>query len=179
MRLLKIATMTAMLLAAVVMNIAAAETETFQIEPSGAQIQMFPGHSSTTGFLVRAGTSGKFPEKGLLTLADWEFDIIGNVVYKEAGTTRRSAASWLTIQPISLPLAPGDVKLVRLTVRIPADAAPGVYTSAVLVTRKAPEFSPSIPDLPGSPRAYCAFTLLITVRAPAPNRGAELTMIPR
>ena len=60
------------------------------------------------------------------------------------------------------------------------DVPPGVYTSAILVTETPPELSPVIPELPGTPpRAYCAFTILITVRPPLPNRGVDLTMLPR
>jgi hypothetical protein len=163
MRKLSVALM--MLLAVGLADRAFAQIGNFQMEPSGAQIELRPGHSSTTGFLVKAGSSGVFQDKLLLTLADWDFNRMGGVIYKEPGTTKRSASTWLTFQPISLPMAPGDVKLVRIAIRVPEDAAPGVYTSAVLVTEKTPELSPSIPELPGAPpKLYCAFTILITVR---------------
>ena len=173
-----IALMMGLLLIAGSATTTAAETESFLIEPSGAQLELLPGHASTTGFLVKAATDAS-KEKVLLTLADWEFNPMGAVVYKEPGTTRRSAASWLSIEPVSLPLGPGDVKLVRVAIRVPNDAAPGVYTSSILVTKTPPELSPAIPDLPGTPRSYCAFTVLITVRSPLPNHGVDLTMIPR
>jgi hypothetical protein len=165
MRKLTIAMTMGVLFAAVLNEMALGHTGSFQLEPSGVQIALFPGHSSTTGFLIKVGSTGTLREKLLLTLADWDFNRTGSVVYKEPGTTKRSASSWVTLHPVSLPVAPGDAKLVRIVVRIPDDAAPGVYTSAVLVTEKAPELTPGIPELPGAPpKVYCAFTILITVR---------------
>lgn len=179
MRKLNIVLMTGLLFAGAFAAVVFAQTGDFQLEPSGVQMDLYPGHSSTTGFLIKAGSVGVLQNRLLLNLADWEFDKAGAVVYKEPGTTKRSAASWLSIQPIALPIAQGDVKLVRIAVRVPEDAAPGVYTSAVLVTGKAPELS-GIPEVPGAPlKVYAAFTVLITVRPPLPIRGADLTMIPR
>ena len=179
MRKLNIVLLTGVLFAGGLAVSVFAQTEDFQLEPSGVQMELYPGHSSTTGFLIKAGSAGVLQNRLLLSLADWEFDKVGAVVYKEPGATKRSAASWLSIQPIVLPLAPGDVKLVRIAVRVPEDAAPGVYTSAVLVTGKAPELLGST-EVPGAPsKVYAAFTVLVTVRPPLPIRGADLTMIPR
>jgi hypothetical protein len=78
-----------------------------------------------------------------------------------------------------MPIAPGDVKLVRIAVRVPDDARPGVYTSAVLVADKTPELTGDSPVSGAPQQAYCAFTILITVKPQAPSRGVDLTMISR
>ncbi len=164
MRKLNVALLVGVLIAGGLADRASCQTGNFQLEPTGVQLKLVPGHSSTTGFLIKAGSSGVLRDRLLLTLADWEFSKLGSVEYKEPSTTKRSAAAWLSIQPTTLPMVPGEGKLVRITVRIPDDVAPGVYASAVLVTEIPPELSPGIPDWPGTPpRVYCAFTILITV----------------
>jgi hypothetical protein len=140
------------------------QTKDFQIEPSGVQLNLSPGHSSTTAFLIKTGSIGVLHERLLVNIVDWEFNKTGFVFYKEPGTSKRSASSWISIQPISVPIGPESSKVVRIIVSVPRDAVPGIYTSAVLVTETVPELPEKAEAAEASAKADCAFTILITVK---------------
>ena len=55
------------------------QTKDFRLEPSGVQLELSAGHSSTTAFLIKAGSIGVLHDRLFLSIADWEFNKMGVV----------------------------------------------------------------------------------------------------
>lgn len=65
---------------------------------------------------------------------DWDFDLNGNVrFYSDPSQVKKSATSWLQIEPREFLLPAGTKKLVKVSGRVPATIVPGDYWSMFFV----------------------------------------------
>jgi hypothetical protein len=148
-----------------------AKTHDVLLEPAGVELSVYPGNATTTGFLVKTDGLSAVRNGLVLSLADWEVSRDGIVIYKEPGTVNRSASGWISIHPITLPMA-AETRLVRLTVQIPAHVVPGLYISAVIVE---PVIATQSDVAPSASKLFHVFTIYVTVPPPHTNRPLEVT----
>jgi hypothetical protein len=124
-----------------------AQMPSIGINPMRMEIEVKAGAEKTVAFDVTAGASNS-PERGrlLLSLTDWNIQEDGTVSFLPLGSSDRSASPWVLFSPSALTMEPGRSQLVRLTVTVPADAAPGAYRTAVFLQERPPAASPAATD---------------------------------
>jgi hypothetical protein len=152
-----------------------AQVDSFALEPSWVEVVIYAGEATTTGFLIKAPASLLNRGRLQLSLADWRINKAGVVVYKEPGSSKRSAAPWISVYPTDVMIAAGKIDLVRLIVHVPEDAEPGFYRSAVLVGEN-PTMAPTKFEGESIAKFFQPFTIYLTVRPPTANHRAELSL---
>lgn len=73
-----------------------------------------------------------------VSLNDWEYDAVGNNVVMDAGESKTSSASWISILPQSFfSLPPGDSYELEIQLNVPesADQTEPVHTSMLYITQ--------------------------------------------
>jgi hypothetical protein len=168
MRTLKIGLIVALFIGGLAGTAAGQLAGDYRVEPSSVDIELVAGGATTTAFVIHAEPKWMLREKLLLSLADWDVDKNGILIYTEPGTAAHSASPFLTVHPAAVTLSSGDSKLIRLTVRVPEATEPGVYTSAVLVEDKVPGPPLTLDGPATTSKILYAFTVTVTVRPARP-----------
>lgn len=140
------------------------QSPAFSINPMRMEMEVSPGTEKTVAFEVKAAAS-PLPERGrvVLSLTDWSIREDGTASYLEAGSSERSASSWITFSPAALTTEPGRTQLVRITANVPEKTAPGVYRTALFVQDR-PDAAPPTPgERAIHIRVRFAFTLYVIV----------------
>jgi P pilus assembly chaperone PapD len=120
-----------------------AQTAGLGLDPGRMEITMKPGQEKTIGFTIDSPFSD-LPVRGrlLLSLTDWNVNEDTSVVYADAGSMQNSASSWVVFSPAAVTISSGQKQLVRVTVRVPAQTAPGAYRTAIFVQERPPASQP-------------------------------------
>ena len=116
----------------------AAPGSSFTVAPAPGQpsatrgyfvLSLKPGQSSTQHLLVRNDTAKAI----VLELApiDAGTTPVGGVSYVLAGQPLTKTGAWLALSASRVPLAPGAVRQVDVTVTVPGDAQPGDYVAGI------------------------------------------------
>jgi hypothetical protein len=83
---------------------------------------------------VEAAAALEVPRLELAPSAvDWRVESDGVVHYLEAGTCINSASAWVYTTPSAISLVPGGAARIRVTVKVPRNAEPGVYRTGVRI----------------------------------------------
>jgi hypothetical protein len=137
-----------------------AQTSGVGLNPARLEVEVNPGGEKTVGFRIEAPASS-IPVQGrlMLTLTDWNIDEQANVTYAEPGTLPNSASPWIIFSPAAITTTSGETHLVRLTIRVPESARPGVYRSGVFVQER----PPATPPNPGERLLYFRFRYVFTL----------------
>src|SRR5437870_6714977 len=116
---------------------AAAQTAGLGLDPGRMEITIKPGQEKTIGFTIDSPFS-EVPVRGrlLLSLSDWNVNEDTSIAYAEAGSSKNSAAPWVVFSPAGLTISSGQKQLVRVTVRVPPQTAPGEYRTAIFVQER-------------------------------------------
>lgn len=152
----------------------AARTAGLGLNPARIEVEILPGGEKTVGFRIESPPSDA-PVQGrlMLSLTDWNIDEQANVSYLDPGSLPDSACPWIVFSPAAVNISSGESQLVRITVRVPESARPGVYRSGILVQER----PPATPPKPGEHVLYFrfryAFTLYVIV-PPVAGRGELL-----
>jgi hypothetical protein len=110
------------------------------LAPSRLELKLKPGGSQTVVVsVVSSGRVEMAPVRLLASLGDWQMDSKGEVTFLKPGSTPGSAADWIIYSPVELTLKGGETHPIRITVDVPADAAPGDHTAAVFVEERPAE----------------------------------------
>ena len=122
---------------------AAAQTAGLGLDPGRMEITIKPGQEKTIGFTIDSPFS-EVPVRGrlLLSLSDWNVNDDTSIAYADAGSTKNSAAPWVVFSPAGLTISSGQKQLVRVTVRVPPQTAPGEYRTAIFVQERPPASPP-------------------------------------
>jgi hypothetical protein len=108
-----------------------------QADPSAVQVQVSTGGSHTGSIRLKNMTDKALDVSG--KVMDWKYEKPNGVKeFLPAGTTKHSAASWMTLTPDRLTLEPGKTTEVRYTLSVPANAEGGRY-AAVLFSAFVPQ----------------------------------------
>ena len=144
----------------------------FSINPMRTEVEAAPGSEKTVSFEIQGAASLK-PERGrlMLTPADWKILEDGSLSFTKAGSEEASASSWIIFSPAALTLEAERTQLVRITIRVPASARPGVYRSALFIEERPPATLPTGERIIYARGRY-AFVLYVIVPPVSPK--AEL-----
>jgi len=115
----------------------------FSINPMRTEVEVAPGAEKTISFEIE-GAPSLTPERGrlILTATDWKILEDGALSFTKAGSEEASASSWIIFSPTAFTLEAERTQLVRITIRVPASAKPGVYRSALFIEERAPATVP-------------------------------------
>jgi len=125
----------------------AAPGSSFTVAPAPGQstatrgyfiLSLTPGQSSTQHLLVRNDAAKAIVVE--LAPIDAGTTPVGGVSYELAGQPLTQTGAWLSLSASRVPLVPGAVRQVDLTVTVPGDAQPGDYVagiSAMIPVKKA------------------------------------------
>src|SRR5207249_2967642 len=122
---------------------AAAQTAGLGLDPGRMEVTLKPGQEKTVAFTIDSPFS-EVPVRGrlLLSLSDWNVNDDTSIAYADAGSTKNSAAPWVVFSPAGLTISSGQKQLVRVTVRVPPQTAPGEYRTAIFVQERPPASAP-------------------------------------
>jgi hypothetical protein len=149
------------------------QTNGMGLNPSRTELEILPGQEKTTAFEIQSPPSD-ITVRGqlLLSLTDWDVNTNGTLSYTDPSTLPQSASSWVVFSPASVTIASGQTHLVRVTVRVPADTAPGVYRTAIFVQERPPAAPPKTGEHVVYLRLRYVFTLYVVV--PPVQKHAEI-----
>jgi P pilus assembly chaperone PapD len=137
-----------------------AQTAGLGLRPMRLEMEVDPGKSKTSSFVIEAPPSNsEVRGRLLLSLSDWGLNEETEVTYYDPGTRPQSASGWIIFSPSDLTISSGQERLVRVTANVPANAKPGVYTSAIFVQERPPARQPK----PGEQLVYFRFRYVVTL----------------
>jgi hypothetical protein len=106
----------------------------FALYPPTTELTLFPGEHGIVTFYVESAAWMTPPRVDLVaSLVDWRIEKNGTVRYVNPGTWEDSAAEWTSYNPGAMTLVAGGMERMRVTVRVPMRAEPGVYRAGVLI----------------------------------------------
>ncbi len=108
---------------------APAATVSLGIDPMRFEDELKPG--DTVSHSITASNPGTAPLQVSAATADYRIGANGVPAFTPPGNPF-AAGSWLQVEPAVFQLAPGEKKLITITVRVPRDSAPGGHYGAVL-----------------------------------------------
>lgn len=108
------------------------------VSPARFELEMKPGTETTVVVSLdyRGADNIKEPARIVASLNDWTITKDGRVEYFRANTRPDSASSWLIYSPGEASIVPGTIHQIRVTISVPADAAPGDHLTALIVEQR-------------------------------------------
>ncbi len=155
---------------------AASGQANFGLSPVRIEVDARPGRPLTDA--IEVTNEARETARLRVYAEDWRLERDGAVAFSRAGTGRRSASTWVRINPTEFDLPAGSTSDVRFTVTVPAGAPAGSYRSAIVV-EQVPRRGPG--DVPGSSvsvRPRVATILYVRVGDPIPD-GAITALVYR
>ena len=109
------------------------------LAPARFELEMQPGTETTVvvNLEYRSTNGTDQPARIVASLNDWSITRDGRVEYFRANTLANSASSWLIYSPAEAAVAPGTTHQIRVTISVPADAAPGDHLTALIIEQRA------------------------------------------
>ena len=146
-------------------GVAHAQTAGMGLNPGRAEVEILPGSEKTVGFQIESPTSDE-PVRGrlLLSLTDWSLDQNATAVYADPAALPNSASPWTVFSPTAVSISSGQTHLVRVTVKVPVDAKPGVYRTGIFVQER----PPATPPIAGTHMLYFRFRYMFTLYVVVP-----------
>lgn len=111
----------------------------FSVSPIRMELSGEPGGTHTDAVEVRNEGNEKVRIK--VSMQDWYLSEEGTPVFQKGGTQARSCVGWMKINPVDFLLQPGEKKVVRYSVAIPAGIKDGGYWGA-FVFETVPQIEP-------------------------------------
>ncbi len=149
---------------AAMLGTAAGQTPSLSIAPSRLEAEIQPGTEKTVSFEIGIPPAAeRAAGRVVLSLTDWNLKEDGSMGYGEPGTLERSASPWITFSPAAYTASSGQRQLVRLTIKAPAGAEPGVYRAAIFIQGRPPATAPKNDTGVIFVRLRYAVPLLVTV----------------
>ncbi|HLM60824.1 MAG TPA: hypothetical protein VK308_08475 [Pyrinomonadaceae bacterium] len=108
------------------------------LSPARVELEMSPGTETTLVLNLDYQTSDpkKAPSRIVAGLNDWDISPDGQINFYKSGTLPFSAGGWLTFTPAETVVAPNRLHSIRVTVAVPASAAPGDYLTALVIEQR-------------------------------------------
>lgn len=115
-----------------------AQGESIALAPARVELEMQPGTEMTVvvNLDYRASNADAKPARIVASLNDWNILGNGQVEFYKAGAQPNSACSWIVYSPAEKIVAPGTTHSIRVTISVPADAAPGDHLAALIVEER-------------------------------------------
>ena len=108
------------------------------LSPARFELEMKPGTETTVVVNLDYRSSGGStqPARIVATLNDWNITKDGRVEFFPANSQANSASSWLLYSPGEASVMPGTIHQIRVTIVVPANAAPGDHLAALVVEQR-------------------------------------------
>lgn len=108
------------------------------LAPARFELEMKPGTETTVvvNLDYRSGGDATKPARIVASLNDWDMTRDGRVEFFPANTRPNSANSWLIYSPGEASVMPGTIHQIRVTVSVPANAAPGDHLAALIIEQR-------------------------------------------
>ncbi len=108
------------------------------LAPARFELEMKPGTETTVvvNLDYKSGGDPTKPARIVASLNDWDLTRDGRVVYYPANTRPNSANSWLIYSPGEASVMPGTIHQIRVTISVPANAAPGDHLAALIIEQR-------------------------------------------
>lgn len=108
------------------------------ISPARFELEMKPGTETTVvvNLDYRAPGNAKEPVRIVASLNDWTITKDGRVECFRANSRPDSASPWLIYSPGEAAVMPGSIHQIRVTISVPADAAPGDHLAALIIEQR-------------------------------------------
>ncbi|MDR2275223.1 MAG: hypothetical protein LBF27_30205 [Sphingobacterium sp.] len=100
------------------------------VSPSRIFFKGGAGQTVSQTITLNNATSTEF--NFIASLKDWDRDSLGNKRYYPAGQRKQSNAAWLSLSENSAHIAPGETKLLNLTLTIPPASEAAQLTNSML-----------------------------------------------
>ena len=153
-----------------------AQSMPFDLRPTRLETEVNPGTEKTVSFRVQtAASSAPSRETLVLQSTDWTVLEDGSLNYAEPGTLKDSASPWIQFSPTAFALMPAMNQLVRITISVPANAAPGAYRTGIFVQERPPATPANVKVPTVFVRVRYAYILYVIV--PPAKAQAELTAV--
>jgi hypothetical protein len=159
---------------ALVAGFAASAAAQASLEVSPLRVELQAGPGATTTQAVTLASAGTEAVRVRARLSDWDLSRDGSPQFErvpEKGPF--SATAWVRIAPPELVIDPGKNGIVRFSLSVPPDVAPGGYRTAILF-----EFLPASGDPIAKPKEVqfrSRVATLIYVNVGEPRIAVELT----
>jgi hypothetical protein len=112
-------------------------TSGLALEPGRMELEVKAGAQKTAAFVIESPPSSEVVSgRLLLNATDWALNEDGAISYLDVGSSAGSATGWITFSPTALTISSGQRSLVRVTVTVPKDVAPGTYRSGIFVQER-------------------------------------------
>ena len=98
-------------------TIPSARAQRFEVAPTRLNFNLEPGQNGQMMLNVKNHTDKK--KTYLLSLSDWEVTESGAVNYLNPGTSNKSCADWITLNPPFFELQPNESKKIAVILRVP------------------------------------------------------------
>jgi P pilus assembly chaperone PapD len=146
-----------------------AQMPQFSISPMRTEVEVAPGVEKTVSFEIQ-GAPALTPERGrlILSVTDWKILDDGSLSFTKAASEEASASSWIIFSPAAFTLEAERTQLVRITIRVPTSAKPGVYRSALFIEERPPATVPAGERIVYARGRY-AFVLYVIVPPVSPK----------
>lgn len=131
------------------------------------EVTLSPGDSWSSAIPVQ--NRGTERARILTTVMDLTMDVEGRLDIVKAGSTSRSASSWIRVNPTVFELEPEETKLIRFTVTAPRGVS-GTYL-AVILFRTRPE---KLKGMGAALSAEIGSTLIVHVSGQGLKRAGDL-----
>lgn len=140
------------------------------LNPGRLEVEVRAGEEKTVSFRIESPPSER-PVRGrlLLTLTDWQINSDTSVTYTEPGALLDSASGWVVFSPSAVSITSGQTQLVRVTAKVPAGTAPGVYRTGIFVQER----PPAAPPEPGQNVVFFRFRYLFSLYVIVPPVTAQ------
>ena len=117
---------------------AQAQGDSIALAPARVELEMKPGTEATVVINLdyRSSDGAGKPARIVANLNDWDITRDGRVEFYKPNTKTNSASSWLVYSPAETTVTPGNIHSIRVTVSVPADAAPGDHLTALIVEQR-------------------------------------------
>jgi len=102
------------------------------VSPLRVEHQVKPGTNETNVIEIR--NEGSAPTRIAIHTEDWTMDRKGDVNFSRAAGDPYSCANWLQLNPADFRIDPGQVRQIRYSLTVPADAKEGGYRAAIALT---------------------------------------------
>jgi hypothetical protein len=130
-------------------NAGAASSGSMALSPARFELEMKPGTETTVvvNLDYRAPEGAKKEAARIVaTLNDWSLTKDGRVEFFRANYQPNSASPWLIYSPGEAAVMPGSMHQIRVTIAVPANAAPGDHLAALIIEQR-PENLKTEPNL--------------------------------
>jgi hypothetical protein len=106
--------------------------------PARFELEMKTGTETTVVVNLDYHLPGEstVPTRIVASLNDWNITKDGRVEYYRANTQPNSASSWMIYSPGEASVTPGTIHQIRVTISVPADAAPGDHLAALIIEQR-------------------------------------------